>query len=53
MNESFLDKIRVAGTEDERGQARGHELVRLRESGKEMLNELIEKDGLLYYKNRL
>jgi len=53
MNESFLDKIRVAGKEDERWQARGLELVRLRESGKEMRNEWIEKDRLLYYKNRL
>ena len=52
MNDTFLDKIRVAGKEDEKWQVQGRELVRLRESGKAMPNELIEKDGLLYYKNR-
>jgi len=53
MNDSFLDKIRVAGKEDEKWQDRGRELVRLRESAKKMPDEWIEKDGLLYYKNRL
>jgi len=53
MNDSFLDKIRVAGKEDEKWQDRGRERVRLRESGKKMPDEWIEKDGLLYYKNRL
>jgi len=52
MNDSFLDNIRVAGKEDEKWQDRGRELVRLRESGKMMPNEKIEKDGLLYSKNR-
>jgi len=53
MNDSFLDKIRVAGNEDEKWQDRGRELVRLRESGKRMPDEWIEKDGLLYDKNLL
>jgi len=53
MNDSFLDKIRVAGNEDEKWQDRGREPVRLRESGKKMPDEWIEKDGLLYYKNSL
>jgi len=53
MNDSFLDKIRVADKEDEKCQDRGRELVRLRESGKKMRGEWIEKDGLRYYKNRL
>jgi len=53
MNDSFLDKIRVAGKEDEKWQDRGRELVRLRDSGEKMPHEWIEKDGLLYYKNRL
>ena len=53
MNDSFLDKIRVAGNENEKWQDRGPELVRLRESGKKMPDKWIEKDGLLYYKNRL
>jgi len=53
MNNTFLNKIKAAGKEDEKWQDRGCELVRLRESGKKMLDEWIEKDGLLYYKNRL
>jgi len=53
MNDSFLDKIRVAGKEDEKWQGRGRELVRLRESGKKMPDEWVEQDGLLYYKNWL
>jgi len=53
MNASFLDKIRVPGKEGEKWQDRGRELVRLRESGKKMPDEWIEKHGLLYYKNRL
>jgi len=53
INALFLDKIRVAGKQAEKWQDQGRELVRLRESGKEMLGEWIEKDGLLYYKNRL
>jgi len=39
MNNSFLDKIRVAGKEEERWQERGRELVRLRERGKDTPNE--------------
>jgi len=53
MNHAFLDKIRMAGKEDERWQNRGRELVMLREGRKKMPDEWIEKDGLLYYKNRL
>ena len=53
MNDTFLNKIKVAGKEDEKWQDRGRELVRLRESGKKMPDEWIEKDRLLYYKNRL
>jgi len=53
MNDSFLDKIRVAGTEDEKWQDRGRQRVRLRVSGNKMPDEWIEKDRLLYYKNRL
>jgi len=52
-NDSFLDKSRVAGKEDEKWQDRGRELVRLRERGEKMPDEWIETEGLLYYKNRL
>jgi len=53
MNNAFLDKIRVAGKEDERWQERGRELVRIRESGKKMRDEWLEIDRLVYYKNGL
>jgi len=53
MNDAFLDKIRVCGKEDEKWQEPGRELVRLRESGTKMPDEWTEKEGLLYYKNRL
>jgi len=53
MNDSFLDNIRVAGKEDQKWQDQGRELVGLREIGKKMPGEWIEKDGLLYYKNWL
>ena len=53
MNDTFLHKIRAAAKEDERWQNRGHELVMIREGGKKTPEEGIEKDGLLYYKNRL
>jgi len=53
MNDSFLEKIGMAGKAEEKWQERGRELVRLRDSGKEMPNEEIEKDGLLYYQNLL
>jgi len=53
INDAFQDKMRTAGKEDEKWQNQGHELVMLREGGKNMPDEWIEKDGLLYYKNRL
>ena len=39
MNDAFLDKIKVAGTEHEKWQGRGREVVRLTESHKKMLDE--------------
>jgi len=43
----------MAGNEEEKWQDRGCELVMLREGGKKIVDKRIEKDGLLYYKNRL
>jgi len=43
----------VGGKEDERWQERGGELVRLRGSVIKTLDEVIENDGILDYKNRL
>jgi len=48
MNHSFRGKIRVAGKEDEKWENRGRELITLREGGKKVPDESIEKDGLLY-----
>jgi len=53
MNHAFLDKIRMAGKEDEKWQNRGYELVMLREGGKKIPDEWIEKDRVLYYQNHL
>jgi len=53
MKDWFLEKIREGGKEDEKRQERGSELVKLRESGKKIPDEWIEKDVLLFYKNRL
>jgi len=53
MKDSFLNKIRVAGKENEKWQERGRELVRVRESGMKAQNKWIEKYRLQYYKNRL
>jgi len=47
MNDECLDKMKMAGGEDQRLQNRGHELVTLREGGKRVPDELIDKDGLL------
>jgi len=46
MNDAFLDKIRTGGKEDKKWQNRVHELVMLREGGKMMPDDWIEKDGL-------
>jgi len=48
MNESFRDKIRVAGKDDEKWQQLGRELVTLGESGKKMPDKGMEKDWLLF-----
>jgi len=53
MNDTFLNKIKAAGKEDEKWQDRRRELVKLRKSGKKIPDEWIETDSLLYYKNRL
>ena len=53
MRDAFLDQIRMAGKEDEKWQNRGWELVMLREGGKKIPDEWIEKDRLLYYEKRL
>jgi len=53
MHDSFLNKIRVAGKEDERWQERSRERVRIGEGGKNMPDNWIERVWLLYYQTRL
>jgi len=53
MNNAFLNKVRMAGKEDEKWQNGGREVVMLREGGKKIPDEWIEIEGLLYYKNRV
>jgi len=51
MNDAFVDKISMAGTENERWQDRGYELVWLREKGERMVDKWTEKDSLVCSKN--
>jgi len=53
MNDLFLNKVRAAGKDDEKWLGRGHELVKLRDSEKQMPSEWMEKESLLYYQNQL
>jgi len=53
MNDTNLDMIRMTGKEGQNRPYRGLELVMLREGGKKIQEQGIEKDGLLYYKNGL
>jgi len=53
MKDAVLDKTRMAGKEDEKLRNQAHELVMIRERGKKMPDEWIEKNRLQYYKNRL
>jgi len=53
MNDTFQEKIRRAGEEDEKWLEQGLEQIKLKESGQKMPEEWTEKDGLLYYKNHL
>ena len=47
MDDTFSNKVRAAGKEDEEWIRRGRELVRLRESAKKSPVEWMEKDRLL------
>ena len=53
INDAFLDKIRMARKEEEKWQNRGRDLVMLKAGGKKIPDEWVEKDRLLYYKNRV
>jgi len=53
MDDSFLDKIRVAGQEDDNWMARKGELHRLKEKREALPKHWELEDGLHYYKGRL
>jgi len=53
MDDSFLDRIRTAGKEDDTWMARKGELHWLKERREALPNQWELEDGLLYYKGRL
>ena len=53
MNDSFLDRIREAGKEDEAWAERKGELSRLKESQEPLPKNWELENGLIYFKNRL
>ena len=53
MDESFLNRIRMAGKEDDSWLARNDELSRLKENSEALPKHWYMEDGLLYYKDRL
>ena len=53
MDEAFLNRIRMAGKEDDSWLARKEELSRLKENDEALPKHWDMEDGLLYYKDRL
>jgi len=53
MDDSFLDRIRTAGREDDTWTERKRELSQLKEKRQTLPKPWELEDGLLYYKNRL
>ena len=53
MAKSFLNKIRMAGKEDDSWRARIEELSRLKDKNEALPKHWDMEDGLLYYKDRL
>ena len=53
MNESVLNKVRMAGNEDDSWLARKEELRRLKDKNEALPKNWDMEDGLLYYKDRL
>ena len=51
MDESFLNKIRMAGKEDDLWVTRKEELSRLKQNGAALPKHWDMEDGLLYYKD--
>jgi len=53
MDDSFLDRIRTKGKDDDTWTARKRELSQLKEKRQTLSRHWELEDGLLYYKNRL
>ena len=53
MDETFLDRIRMAGKEDDTWTERKGELSRMEERNEQLPKNWELEDGLIYYKNRL
>jgi len=53
MDDSFLDRIRTKGKEDNTWTARKRELCQLKDKRETLPRHWELEDGLLYYKNRL
>jgi len=53
MDDSFLNRIRTAGKEDDTWTRRKRELSQLKEKRQTLPKHWELEDGLLYYKNRL
>jgi len=51
MDDSFLDRIRMGGTEDDTWRARKGQLSQLKERRETLPKKCELEDGLLYYKN--
>ena len=53
MHETFLDRIRMAGKNDDNWKERKRELRRMKEQNEQVPKNWQLEDGLIYYKNRL
>ena len=53
MDESFLNRVRMAGKEDDSWLARKEELSRLKGNNEALPKQWDMENGLLYYKDRL
>ena len=53
MDETLLNRIRMAGKDDDTWTERKEELSRMKERNEQLPKNWELEDGLIYYKNRL
>ena len=53
MDETFLNRIRMPGKDDDTWTERKRELSRMKEQNEQLPKKWELEDGLIYYKNRL